>query len=299
MARDGVRRPGHGARHAGRARRRSRPSTPASAAAGRPTPEQLADLERPLRGHRRRLPLAERTAAQVDAAARRLEAPRARAATSWPSGPSTPSRPSRMRRRPWRAAGVDEVVGLVLTPHRPPWARGSTSTGPPRPLGRDARSSPVGAVVRRAGFVALLAARVQPAALAAVPRAGAAVIFTAHSLPERVRPSRRPLPRPARRVGPADRRGGRPRRLAGGLAERRAHPRAVARPRRARRGPAPGRRGSTEPSWSARSASWPTTSRCSTTSTSRRPPWPRQAGSASPAPPRSTTTPRSSPSWPT
>ena len=61
------------------------------------------------------------------------------------------------------------------------------------------------------------------------------MIFTAHSLPERIRETGDTYPEQLAESARLVADGGRARRLAGGLAERRTDPRALARPRRARR----------------------------------------------------------------
>ena len=103
----------------------------------------------------------------------------------------------------------------------------------------------------------------------AAPRVRARVIFTAHSLPERMRGGRRHLPRAAGRVGPP----GRPRRPGSTSGRwpgraRAAPPSRGSVPTCATRCAGSPPRARPTPSWCARSASWPTTSRCSTTSTS-------------------------------
>ena len=74
---------------------------------------------------------------------------------------------------------------------------------------------------------------------------GCEVLFTAHSLPQRILAGRRPVPRPARRDRRGARRARRRRALVGRLAERRPHRRSVDRPRRPGRAAQP--RGRTAP----------------------------------------------------
>ncbi len=158
--------------------------------------------------------------------------------------------------------------------------RGVPGRGPRAALGRHARSRAVPPWYAEPALVTLLADRVDDALVQSAgrrPEGRYPVIFTAHSLPERVRETGDTYPEQLAGVGPPGGRGGRARPLAGGLAERGPHPRALARPRRPRRGARswpPTARTTRRASWSARSASWPTTSRCSTTSTSS---WPRVA----------------------
>ena len=152
-----------------------------------PEPEQLAELESRYRAIGGVSPLAERTQAQVDAVRAELETRSPgryvvafgakhtdpliedAAADAWP-------RPA------WRRSSASSSPRT-----RPPWARRSTSTAPPaRSPGRP--SSAVGPWYAEPAFVALLAARVT-AALGHACQGRRRVIFTAHSLPERIRQS--------------------------------------------------------------------------------------------------------------
>ena len=284
----------HGTR---RARPRSRPSTRASAGAARRrrAAGRAGGRYDAIGGVS---PLAERTAAQVDAVARRPRGAATRAATPCRSAPSTPTPSSRRPPPTLAAAGLERVVGLVLTPHCsslgseeyldraagalgdrpfvpvPPWY---AAAGARRPPGRPRRRTRCGTGAGRAN------GRSSPRT-----RCPSAIRETGDPYPEQVAES-------ARLVAA----GRRARRVARGLAERRPHPRALARARRPRRR-APARRRRRRPtrSSSARSASWRTTSRCSTTSTSSWRRSRRRAASPSPARRRSTTTPRSSRRWP-
>ena len=199
------------------------------------------------------------------------------------------------------------VVGLVLTPHGS--SLGSQEyfgpgRGRPRP-GR-ARFVAVPPWYAEPGLVALVAERVNET-LASVaagddPRRYP-VIFTAHSLPERVRDTGDTYPEPAGGVGRAGGGGGRHRPLAGGLAERRAHAGALAGSRRARRGAPAG--GDWRRERRPRGRGLPHRLRGRPSRGALRPR--HRAGRrgrrgravASPAPPRSTTIPVSSASWPT
>ena len=211
-------RPAHGARHAGepggdrallhahpaRPPARARSSWPSSSAATR----AIGGVS----------PLAERTGAQVDAVRAALEA---RA-----PGPlrgrvrRQAHRPAhRGRGRQLARAGVERVIGLVLTPH-------GSSMGSQEYLDRAAAALParrrfvaVGPWYAEPGFVALLADACRGRARTR-SRAAARVIFTAHSLPERIREAGDTYPEQlaesARLV--ADAAG--LRRVGGGLAER-------------------------------------------------------------------------------
>ena len=212
-------------------------------------------------------PLAERTAAQVDAVRAALEAAR-RAATSWRSAPSTPTPSSRRPPAALAAAGLERVDRPG--PHAPRLVHGLA--GVPRPRRRRARRDAVRARRRRG--------TPHPSLVAAPGRRGS----TTRSAPSAGRDQGRSSPRtrcPSASARPAtptpsswpSRPGWWPRRPGSTSGSW---------PGRAPGGPpSPGSAptcatwcagspptATPTPSWSARSASWPTTSRCSTTSTS-------------------------------
>ena len=177
-------RPAHGARHAGEhggdrtLLHADPPRPPADArAAGR--------ARGALRRHRRRV------AAGRPHRRRRSTpcAPRSRrarpAATWWRSAPSTPSRSSRRPPPPWAPAGVERVIGLVLTPHGSSLGSQEYLDRAAAALGDDAVRARR-AVVRRT-VVRRAARRTRAGRGARRRRAGRTVIFTAHSLPERIR----------------------------------------------------------------------------------------------------------------
>ncbi len=148
-----------------------------------PEPAQLAELEGRYRAIGGVSPLAQRTQAQVDAVRSELErrAP-GRYRVSFGAKHTDPL--IEEAAAALAAAGLERVVGVVLTPH-------GSSMGSQEYLDRAAKELgttpfvPVGPWYAEPGFVELLASRVG-AALGAVhgrPR----VIFTAHSLPERIR----------------------------------------------------------------------------------------------------------------
>jgi ferrochelatase len=165
---------------------------------GRPaTPEQLADLRRRYDAIGGTSPLAARTAAQVAGLATQLEqtAPghyQVRYGAKH-TEPSIEDGAADLAR-----SGVDQVVGLVLTPHR-------ASMGSEEYLGRAAAAlasqpsapsfTPVPQWYDAPGFAELLAERVVHQ-LAALPKTAArrVVLFTAHSLPERVVAAGDPYP---------------------------------------------------------------------------------------------------------
>jgi ferrochelatase len=148
-----------------------------------PTPEQLADLEARYAAIGGVSPLALRTAAQVDAVRAELEA-RApgRYVVSFGAKHTDPLIEESAALL--SGAGLERVIGLVLTPH-------GSSLGSQEYLDRAADALgatpfvPVAPWYASPSLVTLLAARVQDARRAVTGRTK--VIFTAHSLPERIR----------------------------------------------------------------------------------------------------------------
>jgi len=150
-----------------------------------PEPEQLAELEGRYRAIGGVSPLAERTRAQVDAVRAELEA-RSPGRYVVVFGAKHTDPLIEDAAAALASAGLEQVVGLVLTPH-------ASSMGSQEYLDRAAAALPgtrfvgVGPWYAEPAFVALLAARVT-AALGTLP-GRRRVIFTAHSLPERIRQS--------------------------------------------------------------------------------------------------------------
>ncbi len=148
-----------------------------------PEPEQLAELEGRYRAIGGVSPLAERTRAQVDAVRAELEA-RSPGRYVVVFGAKHTDPLIEDAATALASAGLEQVVGLVLTPH-------ASSMGSQEYLDRAAaalvgtRFVAVGPWYAEPAFVALLAARVR-AALGTLP-GRRRVIFTAHSLPERIR----------------------------------------------------------------------------------------------------------------
>ncbi|HEX4434768.1 MAG TPA: ferrochelatase [Acidimicrobiales bacterium] len=148
-----------------------------------PTPEQLAELEARYAAIGGVSPLAVRTREQVDAVRTALEtrAP-GRYVVSFGAKHTDPLIEEGATEL--TAAGVARVVGLVLTPHGSSFGseeyieRAATALG-------DTPFVPVGPWFATPSLVDLLAARVQQALRTVTGRA--TVIFTAHSLPERIR----------------------------------------------------------------------------------------------------------------
>ncbi len=150
-----------------------------------PEPEQLTELEGRYRAIGGVSPLAERTRAQVDAVRAELEARSpGRYVVAFGAKHTDPLIEDAAAAL--ASGGLERVVGLVLTPH-------SSSMGSQEYLDRAAaalagtRFVPVGPWYAEPALVALLAARVT-AALGTMP-GRRRVIFTAHSLPERIRQS--------------------------------------------------------------------------------------------------------------
>jgi protoporphyrin/coproporphyrin ferrochelatase len=152
-----------------------------------PTPELLADLVRRYDAIGGTSPLARRTAAQVDALRVALEA----------------SDPGRFDVRfgakyeppliedtaqAMRADGLTRVIGLALAPHSSSMSTDQYMTRAREALGEGVAFSAIGAWWDAAGFLDLIAERVRRA-LATIPeerRASTEVIFSAHSLPEKI-----------------------------------------------------------------------------------------------------------------
>jgi protoporphyrin/coproporphyrin ferrochelatase len=171
------------------------PASPAEIAAfytrirrGRPpTPEQLADLERRYAAIGGTSPLNERTAAQVDGLRRAL-AERAGAHYAVTFGAKHAAPLIEDAAGELRRAGQRLVVGLVLTPHGSSMGSAEYLERAEAALGPQCQFRAVPPWYAEPGFVALMAARVTEAqaALGLDPQR-CPVIFTAHSLPERVR----------------------------------------------------------------------------------------------------------------
>jgi ferrochelatase len=156
----------------------------------RPSPEQLAELEARYERIGGVSPLAERTQAQVDGLAERLEAAapgRYRVAYGAKhTAPFVEDAAASLA-----DAGCRSVVGLVLTPHHCTVgageylarAAGALAAHPSHPA-----FHPIPRWYDAPAFAPLIGGRVRDALSALVPGAagGAVVVFTAHSVPERV-----------------------------------------------------------------------------------------------------------------
>ena len=148
-----------------------------------PTPEQLAELEGRYDAIGGVSPLAVRTAAQVDAVRAALQAREpGRYAVSFGAKHTDPL--IEESAATMAAAGLERVIGLVLTPH-------GSSLGSQEYLDRAAAALgdtpfvPVPPWYAQPSLVALLAERVKDALGTVAVRAK--VVFTAHSLPARIR----------------------------------------------------------------------------------------------------------------
>ncbi len=148
-----------------------------------PTQDQLSELEGRYAAIGGVSPLAVRTAAQVDAVRAALEA-RAPGHYVVSFGAKHTDPLIEESAAQLGAAGVERVIGLVLTPH-------GSSLGSQEYLDRAAAALgdtdfvPVAPWYAESSFVTLLARRVQDALHTVSGRTK--VLFTAHSLPERIR----------------------------------------------------------------------------------------------------------------
>jgi protoporphyrin/coproporphyrin ferrochelatase len=148
-----------------------------------PEPAQLAELEGRYEAIGGVSPLAERTAAQVDAVRAALQA-RAPGRYVVAFGAKHTEPLIEDAAAALASAGPERVIGLVLTPH-------GSSLGSQEYMDRAAAALgdtpfvPVGPWYAQPSLVALLAARVRDALRTVADRT--VVIFTAHSLPERIR----------------------------------------------------------------------------------------------------------------
>jgi len=149
-----------------------------------PTPELLADLVRRYNAIGGTSPLAQRTAAQVEGLALALEA----------LSPDTFEVRFGSKYEPpmleataesFRADGFTKVIGLVLAPHSSSMSTLQYMTRARQALGDDIEFVEIGEWYDAPGFLELIAARVNDA-LATVDDGGTEVLFSAHSLPEKI-----------------------------------------------------------------------------------------------------------------
>lgn len=152
-----------------------------------PTPELLADLKRRYDAIGGTSPLAERTAAQVAgiAAALDREAP---GAFDVRFGAKYEPPLLEEAATAFRAEGFTKVVGLVLAPHSSSMSTDQYMSRAREALGPDVELVEIGAWYLAPGFLELIARRVKDA-LATIPEerlATTEVLFSAHSLPEKI-----------------------------------------------------------------------------------------------------------------
>ena len=152
-----------------------------------PTPELLADLVRRYDAIGGTSPLAARTADQVAALARALEAAEpGRYDVRFGAKYEPPL--IEETARALRASGVTRVVGLALAPHSSSMSTDQYMARAREALGEAVTLVPVGAWWEAPGFLELIARRVRAAleTIAPARRATTEVIFSAHSLPESI-----------------------------------------------------------------------------------------------------------------
>jgi len=152
-----------------------------------PTPEQLADLQRRYNAIGGTSPLAQRTADQVAGIAAALE-------RSVPGGYDvrfgSKYEPPLLETtaESFRGEGFDVVVGLVLAPHSSSMSTDQYMSRAKEALGDGVHFIEIGAWWEFPGFLEIIAERVNDA-LSTIPesrRATTEVIFSAHSLPEKI-----------------------------------------------------------------------------------------------------------------
>ena len=152
-----------------------------------PTPELLADLQRRYNDIGGTSPLAERTADQVAGIALALDR---LAPGEFDVRFGSKYEPPLLEETAalFRRDGVTSVIGLVLAPHSSSMSTDQYMSRAADALGADVRFTPIGAWWEFPGFLELIAARVREA-LSTVPsdrHASTEVLFSAHSLPEKI-----------------------------------------------------------------------------------------------------------------
>ena len=152
-----------------------------------PTPELLADLTRRYAAIGGTSPLAERTSAQVAGLRAELER-RAPGAFDVRFGSKYEPPLLEDAARAFAEEGFTEVVGLALAPHSSSMSTDQYMDRAREALGPAVRFTPIGRWYDAPGFLELIASRVTDA-LATVDASRASttvVVFSAHSLPERI-----------------------------------------------------------------------------------------------------------------
>ena len=153
-----------------------------------PTPELLADLVRRYNAIGGTSPLAQRTADQVAGIARGARGDESRATSTCVSGRSTSRRLLEETAESFARDGFTKVVGLVLAPHSSSMSTEQYMARARAALGDAIDFVAIGAWYDAPGFLELIAQRVNEA-LELVPasrRATTEVLFSAHSLPEKI-----------------------------------------------------------------------------------------------------------------
>jgi len=152
-----------------------------------PTPEQLADLQRRYNAIGGTSPLAQRSADQVAGIAAALER-RDRGGFDVRFGSKYEPPLLETTAESFRDDGFDVVVGLVLAPHSSSMSTDQYMSRARTALGERVRFVEIGAWWEYPGFLEIVAARVNDA-LSTIPverRDTTEVIFSAHSLPEKI-----------------------------------------------------------------------------------------------------------------
>jgi ferrochelatase len=152
-----------------------------------PTPEQLADLQRRYNAIGGTSPLAQRSNDQVAGLAAQLDH---RSPGDFHVRFGSKYEPPLLETtaEEFRAEGFDEVVGLVLAPHSSSMSTDQYMARASEALGDGVHFIPIGAWWEFPGFLEIIAARVNDA-LSTIPderRGTTEVIFSAHSLPEKI-----------------------------------------------------------------------------------------------------------------
>jgi ferrochelatase len=152
-----------------------------------PTPEQLADLQRRYNAIGGTSPLAQRSADQVAGLAAQLERHSPRGFDVRFGSKYEPPLLETTAEE-FRAEGFDTVVGLVLAPHSSSMSTDQYMSRAKEALGDGVNFIEIGAWWEFPGFLEIIAERVNEA-LATIPdgrRGTTEVIFSAHSLPEKI-----------------------------------------------------------------------------------------------------------------
>jgi len=152
-----------------------------------PTPEQLADLQRRYNAIGGTSPLTQRSTDQVAGIAAALEQ---RAPGTFDVRFGSKYEPPLLETtaETFRADGFDVVVGLVLAPHSSSMSTDQYMARAKEALGESVTFVGIGAWWEFPGFLEVIARRVNDA-LSTIPderRATTEVIFSAHSLPEKI-----------------------------------------------------------------------------------------------------------------